>query len=62
MIPGESLHSALPWDIPWWAPDHTIFFGVFYLILGTLGAAVTYAVIKAYVDTVVKPKPGHGSH
>jgi hypothetical protein len=30
MIPGESLHTALPWDIPWWAPDHVIFFGVFY--------------------------------
>ena len=28
---GETIHSALPQDIPWFLPDHLIFFGAFTL-------------------------------
>lgn len=33
---GETIQSMLPWDIPWWMPDHFVFFGVLYLVLATL--------------------------
>ncbi|SKA71066.1 hypothetical protein [Desulfobaculum bizertense] len=57
MIHGETLHSALPWDLPLWAPDHVVFFGALYLVIGILGLAVGYAAVKAYIDTVADPKP-----
>ncbi len=60
MIHGETLHSSLPWDLPWWMPDHVVFFGVLYLVLGVLGLAVGFVVAKSYVETLVKPKAGHG--
>lgn len=60
MIHGETLHSALPWDLPWWAPDHVVFFGVLYLVLGILGLAVGFVVTKAYIETVVNPDSGSG--
>ncbi|MBU1001348.1 MAG: hypothetical protein KKE73_02375 [Proteobacteria bacterium] len=60
MIHGETLHSALPWDLPWWAPDHVVFFGVLYLVLGILGLAVGFVVAKAYIETVVNPDSGNG--
>ncbi|GAB6176554.1 hypothetical protein JCM16814_14450 [Desulfobaculum senezii] len=62
MIHGETLHSALPWDLPWWAPDHVVFFGTLYLVLGILGLALGYAAVKAYIDTVANPKSGANSH
>ncbi len=52
MIHGETLHSALPWDIPWWMPDHMVFFGVLYAVLGIIGLAVGYIVVKSYFDAV----------
>lgn len=54
---GETIHSILPWDIPWWMPDHAIFMGVLYLALGIIGAGVTFVVIKSVIDT----KRGHGA-
>lgn len=56
MIHGETLHSALPWDIPWWMPDHMVFFGVLYAVLGIIGLAVGYIVVKSYFDTVAHNK------
>lgn len=56
MIKGESIHSPLPFDIPWWMPDHTIFFGVLYLVLAALGAGLAFVVIKSILDTA---KPDH---
>ncbi len=50
MIHGETLHSALFWDIPWWAPDHAVFFGVLYIVLGIIGAGVAFAVVKTMRD------------
>lgn len=47
---GETIHSALPQDIPWFLPDHAIFFGVLYAVLGVIGAGLTYVVVKSIRD------------
>ncbi len=42
MLPGETVHSPLPQDIPWWSPDFAVFFGVLYLVLLFIGSGVGY--------------------
>jgi hypothetical protein len=37
----------LPQDIPWFLPDHAIFFGVLYAVLGVLGLGLGYVVVKS---------------
>ncbi|MDR1685335.1 MAG: hypothetical protein LBR82_02640 [Desulfovibrio sp.] len=48
---GETIHSMLPQDIPWFLPDHAIFFGVLYAVLGVLGLGLTYVVVKSVRQT-----------
>lgn len=50
MLHGETLHSPLPWDIPWWASDHAVFFGVLYIVLGIVGVGVTIVVLKSLLE------------
>lgn len=50
MIHGETVHSPLPMDLPWWMPDHFVFFGVLYVVLGVLGIGLTYTIIKSLND------------
>ena len=50
MIHGETVHSSLPMDLPWWMPDHFVFFGVLYVVLGVLGVGLAYIVIKSWFD------------
>ena len=38
-------------DIPWWMPDHAVFFGVLYIVLGILGTGVAYTVLKTWWQT-----------
>ena len=52
MIPGESVHSMLPWDIPWWRPDHAIFFGVLYAVLIILGSGVGFVLLKSVLQRI----------
>ena len=40
MLHGETIHSPLPQDIPWWSPDFAVFFGVLYLVLFVIGTGV----------------------
>lgn len=47
---GETIHSMLPQDIPWFLPDHLIFFGVLYAVLGVLGAGLGYVILKSLRD------------
>jgi hypothetical protein len=47
---GETIHSALPQDIPWFLPDHLIFFGVLYAVLAVLGGGLAYVVVKSVLD------------
>ena len=56
---GETIHSALPQDIPWFLPDHAIFFGVFYGVLIVIGAGLTYVVLKSVCDAAKGCKGHH---
>jgi len=56
MIIGETVHSPLPWDLPWWAPDHFVFFSVLYLVLGVIGIGMGVAILKSIFDSAY-----HGS-
>lgn len=60
MLHGETIHSVLPWDIPWWMPDHFVFLGVLYLVLGIVGTGVGIVVLKSLAD--VRRGQGHGEH
>jgi hypothetical protein len=62
MIHGETLHSVLPWDIPWFMPDHAVFLSVLYMVLGILGMAVGFAAAKAFIETLAEPPGAHGHH
>lgn len=50
MIHGETVHSPLPMDLPWWMPDHFVFFGVLYIVLGVIGVGLAYTVMKSWCD------------
>ena len=54
MLHGETLHSMLPWDIPWWLPDHAIFFGVLYAVLVVLGTGLGVVVLKSLRETMAE--------
>ncbi|PTN32440.1 hypothetical protein [Desulfonatronum sp. SC1] len=60
MLPGETIQSFLPQDIPWWMPDHAIFMGAFYLALILIGSGVGYVVMKSIKDTLSDDEHGHG--
>ena len=47
---GETLRSMMPWDIPWFLPNHAIFFGAVYAVLAVLGVGLGYVVIKSVWD------------
>lgn len=50
MLHGETVHSPLPMDLPWWMPSHFIFFGILYAVIGILGVGIAYCVIKSWLD------------
>jgi len=54
MLHGESIHSMLPQDIPWWRPDHAVFFGVLYIVLFALLSGVGFAVLRSVYQTVAE--------
>lgn len=41
----RSVASALPWDVPWYDPSHTIFFAALYGALSVIGIGVMAAVL-----------------
>jgi hypothetical protein len=47
---GETIHSMLPQDIPWFLPDHAIFFGVLYGVLLVIGAGLGYVLLASLRD------------
>lgn len=51
MLHGETVHSALPQDIPWWSPDFTIFFGALYLVLLVIGSGIGVVILKSLKET-----------
>ena len=50
MIHGETVHSPLPMDLPWWMPDHFVFFGVLYIVLGVIGIGLAVTVMQSLRD------------
>lgn len=56
---GETIHSALPQDIPWFLPDHAIFFGVLYAVLAVIGAGLAYVFLKSMRDASKDCSCGH---
>ena len=59
MLHGETIHSPLPQDIPWWSPDFAVFFGVLYLVLFVIGTGVGYVILRWIWDTC---RGGCGCH
>jgi hypothetical protein len=51
MIHGETVQSPLPQDLPWWNPDHAVFFAVLYIALGVIGVGMIWVIIKSWVQT-----------
>ena len=52
MLHGETIHSPLPQDIPWWSPDFAVFFGVLYLVLFVIGTGVGLRrILRSIWDT-----------
>ena len=47
---GETIRSMMPWDIPWFLPDHAIFFGAVYAVLTVLSVGLGYVIIKSTWD------------
>lgn len=41
----RSVASALPWDVPWYDPSHTVFFAALYGALGVIAIGVLAAVL-----------------
>lgn len=60
MLPGETIQSFLPHDIPWWMPDHAIFMVAFYLALILIGSGVGYVVLKSLKDCCGGSKESNG--
>ena len=53
MLHGETVHSPLPQDIPWWSPDFAIFFGVLYLVLLFIASGVGYVFLRAFKENLL---------
>ncbi len=60
MLHGETVHSPLPQDIPWWSPDFSIFFGVLYLVLFVICSGVGYVILRSIRETCCDGGHGHG--
>lgn len=60
MLHGETVHSCLPWDIPWWQAEYAVFFAIFYalaaLIFIGLGAAFIKTVRQVCVRRKTRPR------
>ncbi len=52
MLHGETVQSPLLQDLPWWQPDHAIFFGVLYAVIFIIGSGVGVVILKSLAETV----------
>ena len=52
MLHGETVQSPLLQDLPWWQPDHAIFFGVLYAVLFIISSGVFIVILKSITETV----------
>lgn len=56
MIPGETVQSMLPQDLPWWRPDYAIFFGVLYAVLLVIGSGLGLVLLNTVLQMFRKDK------
>ena len=54
MLPGETIQSLLPQDIPWWRPDYAVFFTVLYIVVLTLASGVGFVLLRSIWQTVAE--------
>jgi hypothetical protein len=59
MLHGETVHSPLPQDLPWFQADHAIFFGVLYMVLIVISIGMGYCVMKSLWDCRSDSSAGH---
>lgn len=59
MLRGETVHSPLPQDLPWFQADHAIFFGVLYMVLIVISIGMGYCVMKSWWDCRSDSHAGH---
>ncbi len=59
MLRGETVHSPLPQDLPWFQADHAIFFGVLYAVLIVISIGMGYCVMKSLWDCRGDSHAGH---
>lgn len=52
MLQGESVHSMLPQDIPWWRPDHAIFFAILYAVILILVSGLGLVFLRSIFQTI----------
>ncbi len=52
MLHGESVHSMLPQDIPWWRPDHAIFFAILYAVILILVSGLGLVFLRSIFQTI----------
>jgi len=58
MLHGETIHSMLPQDLPWWEPDHFVFFSILYVILLCIVSGMGYCLVKAVMETLRETSRG----
>jgi len=51
MLHGETVHSPLPQDLPWFQADHAVFFGVLYIVLFVICSGMGYCILKSWFDS-----------
>jgi hypothetical protein len=56
MLHGETVHSMLPQDLPWWMPDHFVFFGVLYAVLLVIGSGLGVVFLKSLSETLAEKR------
>ncbi len=51
MLHGETVHSPLPQDLPWFQADHAVFFGVLYIVLFVICCGLGYCIMKSWCES-----------
>jgi hypothetical protein len=46
----------LPQDLPWWMPDHFVFFGVLYAVLLVIGSGLGVVFLKSLSETLAEKR------
>ncbi len=59
MLHGETVQSMLPQDLPWWMPDHAVFFGVLYGVLFVISSGLGVVILKSLADALAASRKQH---